>query len=263
MAILIVLAALGAGPAPAQDATAYRAGDFGVTTLNILPPGQGRYMNSFELIQAQAGGGQPSQNTDQLAMYDSLVQGAPGVTRETLTDYFKDASFGVEDDKIVSEYSPAGGVTVKRDTFNVPHVYGETRSDVIFGAGYVSAEDRLFMMDTLRHLGRGRLSSFLGASEANLAQDRAAYANAGYEEGELDAMFRRLGEIYPVMGAQVMQDVLDYSAGVNAFIDVGMLDRTKLPGEYPALQLLPARWKPTDRVAIASLIVSRRKRVAR
>ncbi len=256
ISLLLVLAGVGLGQAPAQDATGYREGDLGVTTLNVLPPGQGRYMNALELLQAQGGGGQPSQNTDQLAMYDSLVQGAPNVTRETLTQYFKDASFGVPDDEVIREYNPAGGVTVKRDSFNVPHVYGATRSDVMFGAGYVSAEDRLFMMDTLRHYGRGRLSSFLGASEANLAVDRAVYANAGYEEAELDVMFRRLGEIYPVKGAQAMQDVLDYSDGINAFIAEAMFDPRLMPGEYEALQLLPTDWKPTDTVAVASLIGS-------
>ncbi len=245
--------------AEAQDSLVqpYGARDRGVTVLNILPPGQGRYMNSAELAAAQAGGEQPAHNTDQVAMYDSLVQGTPGVTAANLTDYFKDATFGVKPDDIEREYSPRDGVTILRDaSFGVPHVYGATRSDVMFGAGYVSAEDRLFMMDTLRHVGRGRLSEFLGASEANLAMDRASYASSGYTEEELQAQIDRVAELDPVLGPVAVKDVTDYAAGVNAYIDEAMADPSKMPGEYAALQQVPSEWLPTDTVAVAALIGS-------
>lgn len=236
----------------------YGAKDGGAIALNILPPGQGRYMNSAELTRAQSEGTQPPHNTDQLTLYDSLVQGTPGMTAGRLLDYFKDATFGVKDDDVEREYSPRDGVTVRRDSgFGVPHVYGATRGDVMFGAGYVSAEDRLFMMDTLRHVGRGRLSEFLGASEANLALDRAAYLTSGYTEEELQAQIDRLAEIDSVLGPQAIQDVTDYTAGINAYIEEALIDQTKLPGEYPALQQIPDEWLPTDTVAVASLIGSR------
>ena len=37
--------------------------------------------------------------------------------------------------------------------FGVPHIYATTRGGVMFGAGYAGAEDRLFLMDVLRHTG--------------------------------------------------------------------------------------------------------------
>ncbi len=235
----------------------YGTNDGGGTVLNVLPPGQGRYMNGPELAAAQGGGPQPAHNTDQLALYDSLVQGTPGLTVADLPTYFKDATFGVKPEDIESEYSPREGVTVVRDVaFGVPHVYGATRADVMFGAGYVSGEDRLFMMDTLRYVGRGRSSEFLGASDANLAMDRAAYLTSGYTEDELQAMLDRLPEVDPVRGAIALQDVQDYTDGVNAFIDEALADPTKMPGEYEALQQVPEAWKTTDTAAIASLIGS-------
>ncbi|HEU4481055.1 MAG TPA: penicillin acylase family protein, partial [Actinomycetota bacterium] len=162
--VAVALAALGAaGPlsvaVSAQEegpVKPYGANDRGVTVLNVLPPGQGRYLNGFEQIEKEATGEEPEQNYNQIEMYDKMVQGAPDVTGGTLTEYFKDATFGVEPDDIEREYSPRDGVVVLRDTgYGVPHVYGTTRDDVMFGAGYVSAEDRLFMMDVLRHVGRG------------------------------------------------------------------------------------------------------------
>jgi acyl-homoserine lactone acylase PvdQ len=244
----------------AQDAgpvQPYGTNDGGRKVLNILPPGQGRYMNGPELAAAQAGGPQPEMNFNQSAMYDSLVQATPGITAAQLTELFKDATFGVPEDKIAEEYSPREGVVVQRDDpFMVPHVYGVTRADVMFGAGYVSGEDRLFMMDTLRHVGRCRSSELLGASEANLDMDRACYAASGYDEEELQAMIDRLPEIDPKRGPQAVQDVMDYTEGVNQYIDEALADPTKMPGEYEALQQVPSEWLPTDTVAVASLIGS-------
>ena len=245
---------VGAADAPVQP---YRAHDTSVTALNVLPPGQGRYLNSAELAQAQAGGEQPPHNTDQLRLYESIIQGAPDITAGKLTDYFKDASFGVKPDDVDREYEPRAGVTVVRDkAYGVPHVYGTTRADVMFGAGYVTGEDRLFMIDTLRHVGRGRTSEFLGASPANLAMDRAAYRTSGYTEEELQAMIDRLTTVDPVRGKTVQDDLAAFTDGINQFIEESMTDPTKMPGEYPALQQTPQPWKPTDTVAVASLIGS-------
>ncbi len=236
----------------------YRKGDRSVVALNVLPPGQGRYLNGAELAIAQAGGPQPEQNTNQIEMYDKMIDAAPGITPDRLDNFFKDASFGVQEDKIARAYSPREGVEVLRDDpYHVPHVYGATRSDTMFGAGYVSAEDRLFMMDVLRHVGRGRSSELLGASEENLAMDRAAYKASGYSEEEFEKMIARLEKLDPVLGPIVIQDVQDFTDGVNQYIDEARTNPSKLPGEYEALQVFPEDWKPTDTAAVASLIGSR------
>jgi acyl-homoserine lactone acylase PvdQ len=241
--------------AAAQDTVVqpYGTRDNAVTALNILPPGQGKYQNGPE----QATGQQSPHNSDQIAPYDKMVQGAPDITAQDLGEYFKDATFGVKPDDVEREYSPREGVVVLRDAgYGVPHVYGATRDDVIFGAGYVSAEDRLFMMDTLRHVARGRMSEFLGASEANLASDRAVYMNSGYNEEELERMVERVKTLHPELGPIVHADLMAYVAGINQYIAETRTDPRKLPAEYEALQLVPEDWKATDTAAVASLIGS-------
>ena len=186
-----------------------------------------------------------------------MVQAAPGITPKTLRNYFKDAAFGVRGSDIARTYEPRAGLVILRDKgFNVPHIYGTTRADTMFGAGYVSAEDRLFMMDTLRYLGRGRLSEFLGASDSNLASDRAIYRSAGYTEQELQRLIDRLVRLRPRDGATVKKDLDNFSAGVNQYIDEAIADPSKLPAEYAALQQQPKDWQPTDTAAVASLIGS-------
>jgi acyl-homoserine lactone acylase PvdQ len=238
---------------PEPPVQPYGARDGAVTALNILPPGQGEYQNGPE----QAVGMQSPHNTDQIEPYERMVQGAPGIAKAELGDYFKEATFGVKSDDIEREYSPREGVVVLRDAgFGVPHVYGTTRADVMFGAGYVSAEDRLFMMDTLRHVARGRMSEFLGASEANLASDRAVYRTSGYTEEELAAMVERVKKLHPELGPIAHADLMAYVEGVNQYIGEARTDPTKLPAEYEALQIVPEDWLPTDTAAVASLIGS-------
>ena len=53
-------------------------------------------------------------------------------------------------------------VTVVRDTQGVPHIYASNACDLYFGLGYTMAQDRLFQMDTYRHVALGRLSEWFG-----------------------------------------------------------------------------------------------------
>ena len=62
--------------------------------LNIVPPGQDGVLNGPEAILAQTGTFPPHVQ-DQLGMYGDLVYNTPGMTEERLTEFFKDASFGV------------------------------------------------------------------------------------------------------------------------------------------------------------------------
>lgn len=235
----------------------YREGDESLVALNILPPGQGHHLNILEAGPAFAGI-HPAHNTDQISKYEGLIKAASTLDDgSNLADWFTDASFGVAPGDVGRTYKPGHrhGLVVVRDlSKDVPHVYGATRADTMFGAGYVSGEDRLFAMDALRHLGRGRLSELLGPSASNLASDRAVRLASDYDEAELEAMGQRLKVIDPVRGPIAEQDLLNYSAGINQFIHDATLNPSKLPAIYPAIQQMPQLWKPTDSIAIAAYI---------
>ncbi len=248
----IVLVAL-AVPRLAAAQGHYR--DFGDAGgfLNILPPGQDGVLNGAEAIQAQAGT-YPPYVRDQLDMYGALVYASPGLTEDRIFEFYKDASFGAKDDDVLRTYSPTAGVTVVRDaSFDVPHIYGDTRYATMFAQGYTAAEDRLFLMDALRHLGRARLSEFLGASPGNIAMDRDQLAIAPYEEADLTAQVQAFAT-GDAENQAIYADAQAYTDGVNQYINEALADPTKLPAEYPALQQLPAAWKGEDIVAIASLV---------
>ncbi len=145
-------------------------------------------------------------------------------------------------------------MTIVRDNWGVPHVYGTTRGDVEFGAGYAGAEDRLFLMDVLRHTGRAQLSSFVGGAAGNREMDRTQWAIAPYTEADLQRQIDLAPSVYGSLGTQLVSNLNDFVAGINAYVARTRTDPTKLPAEYAALGSLPTTWKGTDVIAEASLI---------
>jgi len=144
-------------------------------------------------------------------------------------------------------------VLVLRNADDVPHIFGTTRYATMFGQGYATAEDRLFLMDVLRHVGRARMSEFLGASPGNVHMDQEQLAVAPYLEADLTAQVNALAGA-GVEGQAVHDDAQAYIDGVNAYVTETLSDATKLPAEYPALQQLPQPFKLEDVVAVASLV---------
>ena len=117
--------ASGVEPYGAHDARGFR---------NILPPGEAGTDNAAQLLQFEATGDRPNHWTDQQPLYDNLIQGSPHLTNKKVPRYYKDATFGVRSNDVESTTTPRPGVTVIRDKqFGIPHVYGDTRPDAMFG----------------------------------------------------------------------------------------------------------------------------------
>ena len=248
--------ALAASAAAAPDPQPYRTNDPG-GFWNIAPPGANGRANGPELALFLTAGQRPSHNDEQLAMYGDLVYASPGLKAEDLPKYFKDASFGVRPEDIERTYSPRSDVTVVRDKqFGVPHVYGDTREGAMFALGYVAAEDRLFFIDVLRHLGRAQLSSFAGGAQGNRDFDADQWSLAPYTEADLQRQIDQGDDLFGADGVQGQADIRNYTAGVQAYINQARLDPTKMPGEYAAIGKPggPDDWKETDAIAIASLV---------
>jgi acyl-homoserine lactone acylase PvdQ len=236
------------GPYGADD-----AGGF----LNILPPGQGQSVNAAQIGAFLAGGTRPPHDSDQLQMYEDLVYATPGLKASQLTNFYKDATFGVETANVERTYSPRADVTIVRDQFGVPRIYGETRAGAMFGAGYIAAEDRMFFIDALRHAGRAQLAAFAGGSAGNRRMDQSVWADTPYRnDQELQVQYDLADEAYGRAGAQVAEDVSSFVDGINHRIAEIRANPLLMPGEYPLLghPAGPEDWKVTDVISIASLV---------
>jgi acyl-homoserine lactone acylase PvdQ len=242
--------------AASGPSTAYRANDYADgQAMNILPPGENGLANALDLV-GFALGKRPANSADQLPQYANLLYGSSTLTNANLTQYYNDASFGVPPGGVVRTETPAPGVTIYRDSHDVPHVYGTSDATMAIGAGYAQAEDRLFLMDVLRHYGEGTLASFLGASCAFEQMDHDQLLLSPYTVAQATAQVDALPGEYGAQGTLARTMIYNYVAGVNAYIKAALSHPNLLPGDYVAAvpDLLPQRWSVGDVVAIAGLI---------
>ncbi|MEG3629249.1 penicillin acylase family protein [Streptomyces poriticola] len=256
--------AAGAGATEARAAAAAADDHCGDGCHDILPPGQNGNATLAQILLHQLFGARPPHTDDQLGPYARLATGYQSLTDDTIETFFNDASFGVPADQVASTLRPAGrgDVTIVRDRrTGVPHITGTTRYGTEFGAGYAAAQDRLWLMDLFRHVGRGRLTPFAGGAPANQGLEQQFWRNAPYTEAELraqiDSAVARGGE----RGEQALADVHAYVDGINAYIDAS--DRGRyFPGEYVLTGHKDAitnggtieHFKPTDLIALASVV---------
>src|SRR4051794_5773689 len=256
LAAVALLALLLAAATAAGAPQAYQENDY-KGFVNILPPGENGFASPPRLAAWGGGAPSPPHANDQLAMYGDLVHVAPNLKDADIDKYFKDGSFGVKPDDIERSYSPRSDVTILRDKgFGTGHVYGDTRSGTMFGAGYIAAEDRLFFIDVLRHLGRAQLTSFAGGAQGNQDFDESQWSIAPYNEEDLQRQYDQLDDLYGAEGKQIQDDAKDYVDGINAYINEAKLNPNLMPGEYGAINQPtgPTPWKVTDIFATAALV---------
>ncbi|WP_159766463.1 penicillin acylase family protein [Streptomyces sp. HM190] len=255
----------GTTPTAGTRAAAAAANDYcGGQCSDILPPGQNGNATLAQILLNQAFGSMPENASNQLGPYNNLAKGYTGLTNATINTFFNDASFGVASDQVASTLKPAGrtDVTIVRDKkTGVPHITGTTRYGTEFGAGYAAAQDRLWLMDVFRHVGRGKLTPFAGGAPSNQGLEQEFWRHAPYTEADLQAQIDKAVASNGDRGRQALADVNAYIDGINAYIDASDSGRY-FPGEYVLTGHKDSitnagtieKFKPTDLVALASVI---------
>lgn len=198
---------------------------------DILPPGQSGNATLAEILSHQVFGTMPSHSDDQLGDYADLASQYDGLSTDDIGEFFNDASFGVPEDQVADVTEPHSDVRIVRDkAHGIPHVYGDTRWGTEFGAGYAAAQDRLWQMDVLRHVGRGKLTPFAGGAESNRELEQQFFQAVPYTEDELQEQIDRMADSGP-RGKQGLKDAKAYLKGINSYIDESH-DGRYFPGEY-------------------------------
>lgn len=124
-------------------------------------------------------------------------------------------------------------VEVRRDRWDVPHIYARTSHDLFFAQGYVAAQDRLFQMEIWRRAGEGRLAEVLGPSY--VTRDRLA--RLFKYRGDMDAEWSSYAPDTRAL-------VTAFVSGINAYIDEVRANPKRLPIEFSLLGFLPEHWSP-------------------
>jgi acyl-homoserine lactone acylase PvdQ len=243
-ALAAALALLAAAPAAPAHGTFW----------NLLGVGQGETVNTLEFTTSTAQNQPPPSFVNQRGLFNALLPAAPKIRTQDLGRFFKPATLATPAGGM-SEI-PRPGVTIKRDAYRVPFVSGTTRANTMFGAGYASATDRLFLMDVLRHAARSNLTELAGpgAKNENLIADAKQLDVTDYDEADLRRMLNGMRSSPDAEERQVATDTTNYVAGINAYIDDARSDPSKMPAEYGLLNKPLNDWKATDSIAILGLI---------
>jgi len=123
-------------------------------------------------------------------------------------------------------------VTVARDAHGIPHIRAESLADAHRALGFLHAQDRLFQMDAMRRIGRGRLAEVAGSSVLGLDRRMRVFGLAHLAETDAKALPAETRVLFQA-----------YADGVNAFLE----SRSgALPPEFLAFPDTPAPWTVTD-----------------
>lgn len=265
------------------------------TWLNVVPPGA----NGNTAGGGTQGQQRPENMTDQLHLYEELAFAPEGLKsaddngecaapnnetehatadRSLACSHFKPAFLKpteVKETYTVINPNTGNTVTIQRDGWGVPFVTAPTREDGMFGVGFVGAQDRLFLHDVLRKVGRGKLTEFLGPEDSFFAQDLSVLNDAGYSEEEMSQIVEATKDKFGELGILVGNDLDMLVDGINEYLhqlgverdpngrhpDEGPEDGDRsdeMPLEYGTLvsDTEPKLWVANDVVASAVLIQS-------
>nr|WP_298998995.1 penicillin acylase family protein [uncultured Allomuricauda sp.] len=105
-----------------------------------------------------------------------------------------------------------GEVTVFYDAYGIPHIYSEKEEDAFRALGYVHAQDRLWQMELLRRVAKGRLSEVFGP---DLVETDKFFLSLGIDENTKKTVQALDKNSRTVLLCNAYLD------GINAFIDEG------------------------------------------
>ncbi len=128
---------------------------------------------------------------------------------------------------------PKGTATVVYDELCIPHIFADSKEDLMYAQGYVEAKDRLWQMEFQIYAASGRLTELVG--EKALSMDRFS---------------RRIGIVRAAKASVVEMEknpvskaiVDNFTAGVNAYIE--QLKPANFPIEYKLIGYKPEPLTP-------------------
>lgn len=143
---------------------------------------------------------------------------------------------------------PAADVTIVRDDRGVPHVYGASDRDVMFGAGWAMARDRLLHMELYRRQARGTLAELFG--ERSYRSDVSSRLVDFRRLGEADA--RRTEAEAP--GDYALVEA--WAEGINARLADVRAEREPRPFGFGAgeLDFVPEDWTADDGFVVGKML---------
>jgi acyl-homoserine lactone acylase PvdQ len=154
-------------------------------------------------------------STDQGKLYDALTALKTVSTTSLEKDYISE-KFGVQGPILREETTGYPGLEIKRDKNDIPHIFGTTRSAVMFGAGWVAAEDRGLLLKLGLGPAYAAALGIPGISPFGLLLSGRSFTPSAEAINYVTEQKKSLIEKGP-KGEQVIQDLEHWAEGINGY----------------------------------------------
>ena len=98
-----------------------------------------------------------------------------------------------------------------------PHIKGKTRAGMMFGAGWVMARDRGLLFQFGREPARAAVADIPGLDAFSLVTSATPFKPSAQAEALVTQQRQELVRAYGAEGRQMLRDMANYTAGVNAY----------------------------------------------
>lgn len=191
------------------------------TARYVLPPGN--Y------------GGLPTNedSLDQIPLYDGLTPLRDDITDEVIEEQFLPMDFEpVEPTRVEETGRP--GLEIVYDAYGIAHITGETREDVAFGAGWVTARDRTLLIQLALGPARAAVADVPGIDAFGLVTSGQTFVPSEAAEQLVEEQWELLYELYGDEGRQVRADAEAGAEGANAYFASQGIDLVVTPNDVLA-----------------------------
>lgn len=182
------------------------------TVRYILPPG------NF--------GGLPTtkNSTDQIALYDALTPLRDHVSdndiyRNYLPEDFKPVGATTE------EITGHAGVRIDYDSYGVPHVTGQTKEDLAWGAGWVTARDRGLLLQLGRGPSRVAVADVPGINAFGLVTSGQSFVPSAATEQLVTDQVQLIRDTYGARGEEMLREMQAEADGMTAYFQAHGIDQ--------------------------------------
>ncbi len=213
-------------PEDEPEGTTVGSGDEATPEASPTPPPPTVEDRAYYILAPGNYGGLPTtdESLDQLPLYDGLTPLRGEVTDADLEALFLPADFEPVG-ATMDEPTGRSGTTIVYDEFGVAHVTGETRADVAFGAGWVTARDRGLLVDLGRGPARAALIDIPGVDAFSLVTSGTPFVPSEAAEQLVSDQVQLLVDTYGAEGEEIVADAQAYADGMNAYWEASGLDR--------------------------------------
>jgi acyl-homoserine lactone acylase PvdQ len=166
---------------------------------------------------------------DQLPLYSGLTPLRRSISMDELRQFYLPMNFSPIGS---TQNEPVGrsDVTVTYDGYGIPHIKGQTRAGMMFGAGWVMARDRGLLLTFGRNPARAAVADIPGLDAFSLVTSATPFEPSAEAEALVTQQRQELVRAYGAEGRQMLRDMADYTDGINAYYRTNHL---AIPGGRP------------------------------